>query len=563
MATGYKSIGKYLLEKKVITETRLKEAMEESKRTNRKIGEILVKKGFATEEDIAKALGEQLGFTFLDLSSYQIDANSLSLISKEVALNLQVIPIFKLGDSLTVAMTNPLDVIVMDKLESATGGMRITPVLGTPTGIKNAIEKHYKKTAEIGVTQPPVAKPSEEATKEASEALLKEATQSSVIKIVNDLLGNALQSDASDIHLEPQENTFNVRIRVDGVLHEVEAPPKKLQRAIISRIKIMAEMDIAQSRLPQDGRIQTKILDRNIDLRVATFPTIYGEHVSIRILDKTQGIMDLKKLGFQSNDLKRLEEIISKPYGFILVTGPTGSGKTSTLYAALNKINDKKKNIITLEDPVEYTISNIHQSQVNVKAGLTFATGLRSIVRLDPDIIMIGEIRDKETADIAIQSSLTGHLVFSTLHTNDAISCPTRLVDIGVEPYLVTSSLIGVIAQRLVRKLCPKCKKKYKPSQEELVVAGYQKTDAQATTFYKPAGCRECRNIGYKGRIGIFELLVPNNEIKELIVKKSPAYELKTAAQKSGMKTLQEDGFEKVKQGITSLSEILRVTKEV
>lgn len=562
MATGYKSIGKYLLEKKVITETQLKEAMEESKRTNRKIGEILVKKGFATEEDIAKALGEQLGFTFLDLSSYQIDANSLSLISREVALRLQVIPIFKLGDTLTVAMTNPLDVMVMDELESATGDMRITPVLGTPTGIKNAIEKHYKKTAEIGVTQPPVAKPFEVTAKEAPEALLKEAAQSSVIKIVGNLLETAVKSDASDIHLEPQENTFNVRLRVDGVLHEIEAPPKKLQRAVISRIKIMADMDIAQSRLPQDGRIQTKILNRDIDLRVATFPTIYGEHVSIRILDKTQGIMELKKLGLQPNDQKRLEEIISKPYGFILVTGPTGSGKTSTLYAALNKINDKKKNIITLEDPVEYTISNIHQSQVNVKAGLTFATGLRSIVRLDPDIIMIGEIRDKETADIAIQSSLTGHLVFSTLHTNDAISCPTRLVDIGVEPYLVTSSLIGVIAQRLVRKLCPKCKKKYKPSQEELAAAGYQTTSARDVTFYKPAGCKECRNIGYKGRIGIFELLILTNETKELIVRKAPAYELKNIAQKSGMKTLQEDGFEKVKQGITSLSEILRVTEE-
>jgi type II secretory ATPase GspE/PulE/Tfp pilus assembly ATPase PilB-like protein len=325
----------------------------------------------------------------------------------------------------------------------------------------------------------------------------------------------------------------------------------------------MAEMDIAQSRLPQDGRIQTKALDRDIDLRVATFPTIYGEHVSIRILDKTQGLIKLEELGFQVDTLKKFKELIYKPYGIILVTGPTGSGKTTTLYATLNTINDLEKNIITLEDPVEYTIPRIHQSQVNIRAGLTFATGLRSIVRLDPDIIMIGEIRDKETADIAIHSSLTGHLVFSTLHTNDAPSAVTRLIDIGVEPYLVASSLAGVLAQRLVRRLCPKCKKEYKPSKEELESINEPRTTNHEPRFYKPTGCKDCRNTGYKGRTGIFELLIPDNGIKELIIKKAPTHQLKDTACQAGMKILRQDGFEKVSQGITSLSEVFSVTEEV
>jgi len=461
MVEKRKLIGEYLLEKGVITEAQFKKAVEECKRTNRKIGEILVRQGFAREEDIARALSEQLGFTFVDLLTYQIEAEAIALIPADAASRLKAIPIFKVGNSLSVAMTNPLDVEAVDELSALSGGLRIKPVLATPTGIKEAIAKFY------GITEPHpethIPKPEGEPSK-----LIQEASQAPVIKLVNQLIEEAVESGASDIHLEPQEDGFYCRLRIDGVLHETEPPPKKLQLAVISRLKIMAEMDIAQSRLPQDGRIQTKALGRDIDLRVATFPTIYGEHVSIRILDKTQGIVKLEELGFQEDTLKKFKEIIYKPYGIILVTGPTGSGKTTTLYAVLNTINDLKKNIITLEDPVEYTIRRIHQSQVNVRAGLTFSSGLRSIVRLDPDIIMIGEIRDKETADIAIHSSLTGHLVFSTLHTNDAPSCATRLVDIGVEPYLVSSSLAGVLAQRLVRKLCLKCRKEYKPSEEEL-----------------------------------------------------------------------------------------------
>jgi len=567
MAEERRLIGEYLLQKGIISEAQLKEAVEEHKRTNRRIGEILIKRGFAREEDIARALGEQLGFTFMDLSTYQIEAEAAALIPKEAALRLQTIPVFKVGDSLTVAMTNPLDVGAIDELGCLSQGMRIKPVLATPTGIKEAIAKFYGiepvVSRQSSVVSPQVSAegrrliPVEEPSK-----LIQEAGQAPVIKLVNQLIEEAVKSGASDIHLEPQEDGFYCRLRIDGVLHEIEPPPKKLQPAVISRIKIMAEMDIAQSRLPQDGRIQTKSLGRDIDLRVATFPTIYGEHVSIRLLDKTQGLIKLEELGFEADTLKKFKEIIYKPYGIILVTGPTGSGKTTTLYAALNTINDLKKNIITLEDPVEYTITRIHQSQVNVKAGLTFATGLRSIVRLDPDIIMIGEIRDKETADIAIHSSLTGHLVFSTLHTNDAPSAATRLIDIGVEPYLVASSLVGVLAQRLVRKLCPKCKQGYKPSEEELSVVSSKSSVVSQIRLYKPAGCNECRNTGYKGRIGIFELLIPDNGIKELIIKKAPTHQIRDAACQAGMKTLRQDGFQKVLAGITSLSEVLSVTEE-
>jgi len=567
MVEERKLIGEYLLEKGIITEAQLKEALKEVERTNRKIGEILVRRGFAKEEDIARALSEQLGFTFVDLPTYQIETEATQLIPKDAALRLQIIPIFKVGNSLSVAMTNPLDIATIDELSRLSSGLRIKPVLATPTGIKEAIAKFY------GIAEPHpethIPKPEGEPSK-----LVQEASQAPVIKLVNQLIEEAVKSGASDIHLEPQEDGFYCRLRIDGVLHETEPPPKKLQLAVISRLKIMAEMDIAQSRLPQDGRIQTKALGRDIDLRVATFPTIYGEHVSIRILDKTQGIVKLEELGFQEDTLKKFKEIIYKPYGIILVTGPTGSGKTTTLYAVLNTINDLKKNIITLEDPVEYTIRRIHQSQVNVRAGLTFSSGLRSIVRLDPDIIMIGEIRDKETADIAIHSSLTGHLVFSTLHTNDAPSCATRLVDIGVEPYLVSSSLAGVLAQRLVRKLCLKCRKEYKPSEEELESikgsmyqsvrepANQRTSEPANQRFYKATGCKDCHNTGYKGRTGIFELLIPDNGIKELIIKKAPAHQIKDAACQAAMLTLRQDGFQKVFQGITSLSEVLSVTEE-
>lgn len=573
MAAERKLLGEYLLKKGIINEAQLKEAIEESKRSNRKVGEILIRKGLVKEEDIVRALSEQLGFTFVDLASCEIQPEAVALIPAKIAVRLQAIPISKSGDSLDVAMANPLDIAAIDELGYLVRGLRIKPLLATPSGIREAVEKYYKpeppggEREAVSVERPAQAErraqPTEYRTppsEEESSRLIQEAQQAPVIKIVNQLIEDALKSGASDIHIEPQENAFYCRFRIDGVLHDVAPPPKNMQLAVVSRIKIMAEMDIAQSRLPQDGRIQTKALGKDVDLRVATFPTIYGEHIAIRILDKTQGILKLEELGFEEDMLKTFKELIRKPYGIILVTGPTGCGKTTTLYGALNTINDVKKNIITLENPVEYTIPRVHQAQINVKAGLTFATGLRSIVRLDPDIIMIGEIRDLETAEIAIHSSLTGHLVFSTLHTNDAPSAATRLIDIGVEPYLVTSSLTGVMAQRLVRKLCPACKKEYKPSEEELSVVGEQ-AKGRSAVFYKPVGCAKCRQTGYKGRIGIFELMIATEPIKDLIIKNAPSYQLKETACKGGMRTLRQDGFDKVLKGLTSLAEVLSATE--
>ena len=552
--------GDYLLEKGLITEQQLREAVDEHMRTNRKVEDILIKRGYAQEEDIAYALSEKLEFPFIDLSSYQIAPDALALVGPQIVSRLGVIPLFKIGNSLTVAMTNPLDVEAIDELSRLAGGLRIKPIIATPSGIKEAISKYY------GTEAPALTRPMAAAQQPQGEParLIQEATQAPVINLVNRIIEDAVRMGASDIHIEPQGNTYNCRFRVDGILREAEPLPQKFQLAIVSRIKVMAEIDIAQNRLPQDGRIEKSVLGRAVDLRVATFPTIYGEHLSLRILDKTQGILKLEQLGFHEDMLKKFKEVIYKPYGIILVTGPTGSGKTTTLYSILNTINDLKKNIVTLEDPVEYTIPRVNQAQVNIKAGLTFAMGLRSILRLDPDIIMIGEIRDKDTADIAIHSSLTGHLVFSTLHTNDAPSAATRLIDIGVEPYLVASSLMAVLAQRLVRKLCPKCRAKYKPSEEELALigklAGHVRKEG---ALYKPAGCKECQNTGYKGRIGIFELLIPDDNIEGLMLRKSPDYEVRAAAQKAGMKTLREDGIEKVIRGITTLSEVLRVTEEI
>jgi len=563
-----KLIGEYLVEKGLITKDQLEKALEGQKRTNLNIGEILVKLGYVREEDISKTLAEQLGFVYVDLSTYQIRSNALELISADLAIKLQVIPILKTGSSLTVAMSNPFALDVIDRLENLLH-LSIDPVLSTHSGIKEAIFKYYEaKDSDStlkaeGSDKETMTVRTESLSEEELTRLTHEATQAPVIKLVNRIISDAVKSEASDIHIEPQENKFYCRYRVDSMLGKPINLERKLQSAVISRIKIMANIDIAEKRLPQDGRIKLNLENKQIDLRIATFPTIYGEHVAIRVLDKSIGIFKLKDLGFQENILKIFNPLILRPYGMILITGPTGSGKTTTLYSILNAINDTKKNIISLEDPVEYSIEGIHQSQVNLKAGLTFASGLRSIVRLDPDIIMIGEIRDKETAEIAIHSALTGHLVFSTLHTNDAASAYNRLVDIGVEPYLVASSATAILAQRLLRRLCPKCKKSYKPNEEEILLISEKGHKLEKNTFYKETGCKECNLSGFKGRTAIFELLVPTDHIKELIIKKTSANELLDEAKRSGMRSLREDGLDKVKEGITSISEILRVTEEV
>lgn len=566
MATR-KFIGEYLLEKGLINAKQLKEALEEHKKTNRRIGDILVKHGYVREEDIYSALSEQLGIAFIDVTSYQFDTASVRLIPRETAERLQAIAVCQMGKSLTVAMTDPLNVEAIDEIERLTG-LSLSPLFATAAGIREVISRYYGLSGQQKIKESAAGFEAEEAPKTFKEKnisnLIEQATQAPVIKMVEEIISNAVRRNASDIHLEPQEQGFFCRYRIDGMLKPPIPLAAEYQAAIISRIKIMADIDIAEKRRPQDGRFQLTVDNRNIDLRVATFPTIDGEHVSIRVLDKSKGILKLDELGLEGDLFNQFKTIIRKPHGLVLVTGPTGSGKTTTLYSVLNTINDSKKNIITLEDPVEYRIAGIHQSQVNVKAGLTFANGLRSIVRLDPDIIMIGEIRDRETAEIAIHAALTGHLVFSTLHTNDAVSACARLIDIGVEPYLISSSLAAVLAQRLIRKLCPHCRKGYQPSDAELLAAKVSNIEEyQGKTLYREAACPQCQNMGFQGRTAVFELFSPNDKIRELITKKASAQELFEEARKMGMKTLLEAGLEKVKAGVTSFLEILRVIQDI
>ncbi len=559
-------LGEILLKKEIIDKTQLEEVLKEQRKTGDRLGAILVKHNFASEEDIARVLSEQLNFPFFDLNTIQIAKEILKLIPEATCSELQVMPLSKIGATLTVALNNPLNMPLIDRLENYTH-LHIRAVVATSSGIKQAIAKFYgNRAADIKSETKTGSKTI--SIDQQLKSLMNEASQAPVIELVNRLIIEAVDSRVSDIHLEPEEKDFFCRFRIDGILYDKPALPKELQNSVISRVKIMAGMDIAEKRLPQDGRIQIKTAGREVDLRVSTFPGLYGENVSIRILDKSQKLFKLEDLGFLPNILNKFKERIRVPYGIILITGPTGSGKTTTLYAILNTINDLQKNIVTLENPVEYFIPRVRQSQINPKIGFSFAIGLRSLVRQDPDIIMIGEIRDKETADVAVHSALTGHLVFSSLHTNDAPSAIIRLINMGTEPFLVSSSVSCILAQRLVRRLCPKCRKEYKPSEEELslfrklqsVNSTHAEEKNEEMVFYKEVGCKDCRNTGFNGRIGIFELLIPNEDIKKLINEKAAVFQLREAARKSGMLTLCEDGSQKVEQGITTISEILRVS---
>ena len=576
-------VGDMLINKGVITQRQLDKALQEQKLTGRFLGEVLVSHGATSEEAIAQTLSEQLGLAYVDLFTMTIEPAAIELIPKELCAKYTAIPLFTVQNTLTMAMANPLDVTAIDEFQAA-ANCRVRPVFACPTAIRNCVEKHYHRanSEEEDKLAAPFSQTSQEPKGEQFAAfspqaggeqvayLKKAASLAPVVDMVNSIVTRAVEMGASDIHLEPETNSFNCRYRIDGIMYPTSQIPLEDQAPVVSRIKIMASLDIAEKRLPQDGRIRMLAAGREIDLRVSTFPSIHGENVVIRILDRSQGVLKLEQLGFSKDMLKSFSKLIRRPYGIILVTGPTGSGKTTTLYGALSEINTQEKNIVTLEDPVEYEIAHIHQCQVNAKAGLTFSTGLRSIVRQDPDIIMIGEIRDKETADISIHSALTGHLVYSTLHTNNAPSAATRLIDMGVEPYLVASSLIAVLAQRLVRTLCDSCKKEYTPPAELLAQLGDSRggsrtapTKDKEFRFYQEVGCRKCKQRGYTGRSGIYELLIPNDPIRELITRKSSATIIRDEAVKNGMISLRESGLEKVAAGITSASEILRVTEEV
>ena len=547
-----------LVKKGILDNNQVSLAMEESKKTGMPIEKALEKLGFISETEIVQVLADSLGIPFMDLSDYLIDSEVIKLVPETIAKKYKAVPLFKIGDSLTVAMVDPQDVSAIDEIRKKSKMDAIEPVLSTADMIQRVIDQYYGAIGNAEELVKGLTKEKLEEKAKGRKGLVGLTEETSIIKLVNLIIMQAVKDRASDIHIEPEEDKVRIRYRIDGILHEAQNIPKHLQSALASRVKVMAEMDISEMRKPQDGRIQLKMESKNLDLRVSSFPTIQGENLVLRILDKSSVLLGLVELGFSNKDLKNFDKVIRQPNGIILVTGPTGSGKTTTLYAALSTINSMEKNIITIEDPVEYEIPLIRQTQVNPKAGLTFANGLRSILRQDPDIVMVGEIRDKETAEIAIRASLTGHLVFSTLHTNDAASALTRLLNMGIEPFLVSSSVVAILAQRLVRVICPKCKEKYIPSKE--VLKDLKLT--QKAEFYRGKGCMKCKNTGFVGRIGIYELLVINEEIKNMITAKKSANDIKKMAISLGMSTLFDDGLGKLKSGTTTVEEMLRVVEE-
>jgi len=558
-----KSLGESLVEQKLITEEQLKAAQKEGAKSSEPLRKTLVKLGLVSEEDICNFFEEQLGIPRIDLRNYLIDPKILALVTESLAKKHNMIPLFKTGDTLTIATADPLNVVALDEMRLKTKS-NIEPAVATETEVRNAINQYYGVGGSIedvikGIDMKALA--IDEGKEEIEpEKLRNIAEEAPIIKLVNLIILQAIRDKASDIHVEPEEDSLKIRFRVDGILHEQATIPKQMQAAVLSRMKIMSDMNIATKRIPQDGRFRLNMDGGQIDMRVSSLPTIFGENIVMRLLDTTSILIGLERLGFDEQNLEKFKSLIVKPHGIILVTGPTGSGKTTTLYSALNTINTPDKNIITVEDPVEYQLKMIRQSQINPKAGLTFATGLRSILRQDPDVIMVGEIRDLETAEISIQAALTGHLVFSTLHTNDAPSSLTRLTDMGVEPFLISSSVIGIIAQRLVRMICPSCKQSYAPSAEVIKDIGLELP--ANPKFYKGSGCKACKNTGYKSRMGIFEMLMLNDKIRDMILAKTSSSQIKRVAQEFGMKTLREDGIIKVLAGVTTIDEVMRVTQE-
>ncbi len=520
-----------------------------------KLDETLVRLGVAREEDIFSAVAQHLGLEYVADIDREVDPSLLAQVPSEFAMRHQVMPLWEEDHTLVVAMADPFDVTVLDDLRLLTS-RDIRAVVSGRRKIGEAIERSYmaKMFRDIDDMQ------REDIAEEDLDIadLQKMAREALVIKLVNLLLHQAIQERASDIHIEPHERDLRVRYRVDGLLHDASSPPRHLHPAIISRVKIMSDMDIAERRLPQDGRVRIKLGDRMIDLRVSTIPTLHGESAVIRLLDRKAGLMELTELGMRPDTFEQFRRVISRPHGIILVTGPTGSGKTTTLYGALNEIYSPEKKVITIEEPIEYELPGANQIGVRPEIGLTFASGLRHIVRQDPDVIMVGEIRDRETADIAVHAALTGHLVFSTVHTNDAPGAITRLLDVGIEPYLVASSLVGVLAQRLVRLLCSKCKVPFQPTAEDLREISLSSDQAGAPTLYRAGECEFCRN-GYLGRTGVFELLLIDDETTHQILEKKSASEIKQRAVAKGMRTLLADGRTKLLDGMTTIEEVVRV----
>jgi type IV pilus assembly protein PilB len=575
-------IGELLLKEKRITPEQLQEVLTYQKANGGKLGLNLVKLGFVKDEDITALLSKQYGVPSINLTQFEIDPAVIKLIPGETAQKYQIIPLSRAGATLTIAMTDPTNVFAMDDIKFMTG-YNVEPVVASEGAVADALDKYYPTQVKKVDAGPSALEMATKALEEmpsledgadvevlaeleeiSAEALQRQGEEAPVIKLVNVILMSAIQKGASDIHIEPYEKELRVRYRIDGILYNIMAPPMKYRDAISSRIKIMSKLDIAEKRLPQDGRIKIRFADdgaaKDIDFRVSCLPTLFGEKIVMRLLDKDKLMLDMTKLGFESESLKKFELAIEKPWGMVLVTGPTGSGKTNTLYSSISRINKSDTNIMTAEDPVEFNLPGINQVQVRENIGLNFAAALRSFLRQDPNIILVGEIRDFETAEIAVKAALTGHLVLSTLHTNDAPSTVNRLMNMGIEPFLVASSVNLICAQRLVRRICTKCKEPQPTPAPALVQAGYTAEEAESVTPMKGKGCDKCNNTGYKGRVGLYEVMEVTDELRELVLVGASALELRRKAVDEGMITLRRSGLRKVMEGVTTVEEVARET---
>jgi len=565
-------IGELLTKAKLLTNEQLDKALDEQKQTGGRIGEHLIRLGFVTEEDILDCLSQQYGVPSINLQHFEIDESIIRLIPADVARKYQFIPVSKTGATLTVAMSDPTNVFAMDDITFITG-YRVEPVVASEEALREAIDRYYGTTHAIELKK--VMDDLSTVEETALEVLDEEeeedlaisadeaaADEAPVVRLVNLILTDALKRGASDIHIEPYEKSYRVRFRIDGVLYEIMNPPMKLRDAICSRLKILARLDIAEKRLPQDGRIKIKMKLqgklKELDYRVSTLPTLHGEKIVMRLLDKDNLMLDMTKLGFEKSSLKNFEHCITQPYGMVLVTGPTGSGKTNTLYSALSRINTPEVNIMTAEDPVEFQLPGINQVQMKDSIGLNFAAALRSFLRQDPNIVLVGEIRDFETAEIAIKASLTGHLVLSTLHTNDAPSTINRLMNMGIEPFLVATSVNLIVAQRLIRRICSNCKEEEDAPLQALLNVGFSEAEAPEIQLYRGRGCDNCNQRGYKGRVGLYEVMTISEDIRELILSGATAIELRRKAMEEGMIGLRHSGLQKIRDGVTTIEEVVR-----
>jgi type IV pilus assembly protein PilB len=569
-------IGELLLREKRISPAQLQEALNNQKANGGKLGVTLVKLGMVKDEEITALLSRQYGVPSIDLSKFEIDASIIKLIPSETAQKYQVIPVTRTGATLTIAMTDPTNVFALDDIKFMTG-YNVEPVVASETAVGDAISRYYSNGRNTNSTLDIATRAIEEASQTTEDVevldemeeidvgtLERQSGEAPVIRLVNLMLMSSIQKGASDIHIEPYEREFRVRFRIDGILYNVMSPPMKFRDAITSRIKIMAKLDIAEKRLPQDGRIKIRFNDngvsKEIDFRVSCLPTLFGEKIVCRLLDRDKLMLDMTKLGFEPESLRKFEVQIQKPWGMVLVTGPTGSGKTNTLYSSISKLNTEGTNIMTAEDPVEFNLPGVNQVLVRDQIGLNFAAALRSFLRQDPNIILVGEIRDFETAEIAVKAALTGHLVLSTLHTNDAPSTVSRLMNMGIEPFLVASSVNLICAQRLVRRLCPACKAPHPINPQGLLDVGFSPEDAETVTPLMPVGCEKCNNTGYKGRVGLYEVMEVTESLREHILVGASAIEIRRKALEEGMLTLRMSGLVKVKAGLTSIEECARET---